>query len=410
VITEVVGRYLPPPTAAPANVERLRQHSLAMSQERLASICSSLALRDLNLVDSVIDQLERLYEREDDPDTLGALYQIDNLAIRLRRNAENLRVLAGQSNDDAVPESASLVDLLRAALSSIRQHDRVALGQIVSVGVVGPVAADIGRALTELLDNGANNSPPNSQVRASAHLTEQGSVLVRIEDDGIGLSADQLGTLNRQLSSTPVLDRQAVTHMGLAVVAQLAYRHKLRVQLTSRIPQGTTVLVTIPAALICELPTGMWSGGSTVAVMPHPATPRTTTQARTTISDRIAIDRAAPPRNQPAHATPADPIRPKNPRTPPKPRPTGGSGDPASTTSTPTGLPRRVPGSLRAPTGSPSAEPESPRTPAEVQAGHEQLLADLGAFDRGLRAARQDRTEDTAEAGRQPDEPEGQQP
>ena len=396
VVSDAVNRYRTTHPVEPATLDRLRElrelrETRSVSQDRLAAICSSLALRDLNLVDLAIEQLEKIYQHEEDPDKLEHLYQIDNLAIRMRRNAENLRVLAGQNSDDAAADSASLVDLLRAALSSIRQHERVALGQVAPVAIVGPVAADIGRVVTELLDNAANNSPPASMVRVNAYLTETASVLLRIEDDGIGLPDDRLAGLNQRLSGPSALDRDAVRHMGLAVVASLAHQHKMRVRLQRRVPQGTTALVTIPDSLVTDLPTALWSGGNTVSGTPRSSQPEGQPAPRHRASDdgptgnngsRINGARPEPPAERPA---PLGELR----------------REPVVGGLTPSGLPKRVPASLRAEAGprdvtddmTPSdtgihpAVDTDPEVAAEAQAEHVRAFAEFGAFELGQRTA-----------------------
>jgi signal transduction histidine kinase len=146
-----------------------------------------MALRDLNLVDSLLAKLEEMESKEQNQDRLGELFQLDHLAARLRRNAENLRILAGRDAGEPASSTSSLVDVIRAAMSSIDHYSRITIGRMVSLGVVGFVAEDLSRLLSELLDNAANQSPPSSTVAVSAHLTEQGSVLLRIEDQGIGV-------------------------------------------------------------------------------------------------------------------------------------------------------------------------------------------------------------------------------
>jgi anti-sigma regulatory factor (Ser/Thr protein kinase) len=257
-----------------------------------------------------------------------------------------------------------LVDLLRAAASPIRQFDRIAFGRIVAAGIVAPATADIVRVLAELLDNAANNSPPTTQVRTSAHFTESGSVLVRIEDDGLGLSEEHLFTVNKRLSRAPEFEPDAVAHMGLSVVARLAARHHLRVRLDRRTPNGTTSLVTIPAALVCDLPAeDLWSGNHTVPNQSSTFDPADTEPERDAFTPIT-----------PAQDGPAGPKWPGVEETEPP--------------TTSTGLPRRVPSSLR-PAGSrkTAAKPAS-TDPREVQAGHERMLSDLAAFDDGIEAAR----------------------
>ncbi|MFD2422763.1 sensor histidine kinase, partial [Amycolatopsis pigmentata] len=210
--------------------------------------------RDLNLVDVLLSELEGMEAREEDGARLAALYRLDHLAARLRRNAENLRVLAGHEASDVVGQTLSVVDVVRAAMSSIDQYSRVTIGRVVGLGVVGFAAEDVGRVVAELLDNATKWSSPSSVVRVSGHLTEQGSVLVRVEDEGIGLPSERLARLNERLAGSPVLDDESVRHMGLAVVRRLTARHGMRAWLDRRVPQGTTASVLLPAALVTEVP------------------------------------------------------------------------------------------------------------------------------------------------------------
>lgn len=236
----------------------------------LAGVCSRIALRDLNLVDTLLAQLEKMEAKEDDPDTLSQLYRLDHLATRLRRNAENLRVLAGREASDEPADESSLVDVVRAAMSSIEHYPRVHIGQLVQLGVNGIAADDLGRLLAELLDNATTESPPTSPVKVSAHLTEQGSILLRIEDEGIDLPPERLQELNERLLAEPVADYGAVGHLGLAVVRRLASRHGIRVWLAARAPHGTTASVLVPAPLVGDLPSATsWSGSQTVTYQGH---------------------------------------------------------------------------------------------------------------------------------------------
>ncbi|MFD7660951.1 sensor histidine kinase, partial [Actinosynnema sp. NPDC059797] len=182
----------------------------------LAGVCAGIALRDLNLLDSLLAELERMESEEQDPDALDRLYRLDHLATRLRRNAENLRVLAGEDAGAAAEDTSSLVDVIRAAISAIERYQRVDVGRVVPLAVVGFAADDVSRLLTELLDNATAQSPPSSPVTVSAHVTENGSILLRVEDMGIGLPPERMAELNERLSTAPALDEAVIEHMGLA--------------------------------------------------------------------------------------------------------------------------------------------------------------------------------------------------
>ncbi|PRX45866.1 signal transduction histidine kinase [Prauserella shujinwangii] len=366
-------------------------------EQALVDICASVALRDLNLVDALLSQLEEMEAKEDDEDRLAELYRLDHLATRLRRNAENLRVLAGRDAGDTASETVSLVDVVRAAMSSIDQYSRITIGRVVSLGVVGFAAEDLSRLLAELLDNAANQSPPNSPVRVSAHLTEQGSVLLRIEDEGIGLPPERLRELNDRLSNAPVLDHDAVRHMGLAVVRRLAGRHDMRASLDRRVPHGTTATVLLPSALVCELPESAWSGTQTVTIpigrTAAEAEPEATPGTGSDTGAGLFADAGARrvPEQPERHETTAAGLPRRTPagngQPAPRPRP---APVPATGGTTASGLPRRVSRSLKKPSGeegSPAA-PSAPTGPEErPEDGHDRLLADLGAFSDGQQAA-----------------------
>ena len=241
------AHLLNPPTSPPAPTPA---HT---TDDGLADACSTIVRRDLDLIDTLLTRLEQLAAAERDPDTLTTLYGLDHLATRLRRNAEALRVLAGDDSDDgdggdARHEATALLNTIRAALSSIELYQRVSIGRVAALAVVGSAADDVSRLLAELLDNATFQSPPTSMVVVSAHLTEKGSVLVRVEDEGVGLSDEQLAALNRRMSATGAEGGG----LGLAVVRRLALRHGIEVRFGRHAPHGTTASALLPAELVRE--------------------------------------------------------------------------------------------------------------------------------------------------------------
>ncbi|MGH3601967.1 MAG: ATP-binding protein, partial [Pseudonocardiaceae bacterium] len=332
------AQLLAPPDIAPGSVSP-RESGPPVDQQNgthdvLAGLCGGVALRDLNLVDSLLAQLETMEANEGDPDALARLYQLDHVAARLRRNAENLRVLAGHDAGSAAEVALPLVDVIRAAMSSIEQYPRIEIGSVAPQAVVGFAVDDVSRLLAELLDNATSHSPPTSKVATNARLTDQGGVLLHVEDAGIGLPAARLEALNARLSAAPRLDSGSIEHMGLAVVRRLAGKHGIRVRLEKRAVHGTTAAVMLPASLVCEAPATPWFAGAPTTNIPRP--------------------RAAP-------APVGDPARP-----PTSPRYSSwveqGKTPPTPGT-TRNGLPRRVPQSMREFAGFASTGPGRPEDP-----------------------------------------------
>ncbi len=217
-------------------------------------VLENMSLRVLSAVYQASGQLASLESTERDGSRLDRLYRVDHAITRVRRHAENMQVLAGRPVEDADRQVTTMVDVVRAALSAIEHYPRVRLGRVVDLSVVEFAADDVMRVLTELIDNAARFSPPGVVVTVSAHLTEQGSVLIRVEDGGVGIAPAELHRLNALVSGAapPAPGGERMTRLGLAVVARLAAAHRLRVALISRQPAGTTATVLLPAELLCE--------------------------------------------------------------------------------------------------------------------------------------------------------------
>lgn len=219
-------------------------------------VCEQFALRVLAATYQMGDELAAAEDGEQDAGRLAQLYKLDHAVTRVRRQAENLQVLAGRVVDDAGRQVTAVLDVIRAAMSAVEYYPRVHIGHVVDLAVVDFAADDLIRVLTELLDNATRFAPPTATATVSAHLTEQGSVLIRIEDAGLGLPVGQLPTVNALLAGAiPAIPVEGSTgRLGLLVVARLAAAHRMPVQLVPRPSGGTTATVLVPAPLLCEMP------------------------------------------------------------------------------------------------------------------------------------------------------------
>ena len=83
------------------------------------------------------------------------------------------------------------------------------------------------------LDNATSYSP--TAVTVSAYLLENGSVLFRIEDSGIGIPPAQLALLNAALAGpVPDVNDRTGKHTGFSVMHRLARKHGIGVRFASR--------------------------------------------------------------------------------------------------------------------------------------------------------------------------------
>ncbi|HKT02976.1 MAG TPA: sensor histidine kinase, partial [Rugosimonospora sp.] len=210
----------------------------------------NLARRSQTLVDRMIGELDDIERSEEDPKRLSRLFQLDHLATRMRRNDENLLILAGADSSPPRREDALLVDVVRAAQSEVELYNRIEFATIdQDVSVTALVVNDVVRLLAELLDNATRFSPPQTAVVVDARRIGD-YVLLQIEDRGLGMSPDQMSMLNHRLAQPPTVDVASFRMMGLAVVARLAARHDIKVELRSNPEGGTITVVTLPTPVL----------------------------------------------------------------------------------------------------------------------------------------------------------------
>ncbi|SDY02178.1 Signal transduction histidine kinase [Micromonospora pattaloongensis] len=236
------------------NAVHLEAVRTAAEQAQLRSSVSTmfvnLARRSQILVDRLIGHLDRLERGEEDPDRLAELFQLDHLATRMRRNDENLLVLAGADSTRVQREPAALIDVLRAAQSEVEHYTRIEFGVIDrDIEVAAHAVNDLVHLVAELFDNATAFSPPDSHVMVEARRVGERAVLY-VEDRGIGITADQLHDLNERLATPPQVDVTVSRMMGLVVVARLGTRHGVKVELRPAAERGTIADVTLPAAVL----------------------------------------------------------------------------------------------------------------------------------------------------------------
>ncbi|WP_249800781.1 nitrate- and nitrite sensing domain-containing protein [Kitasatospora humi] len=218
----------------------------ALLRGNINSMFTNLSRRSQGLIQRQLSLISELESREADPDQLASLFKLDHLATRMRRNGENLLVLAGEDPGRRWTRPVPLVDVLRAAASEVEQYERIELAAVPSAEVAGRVVNDLVHLLAELLENATSFSSPQTRVRVTGHALPDGRVLVEIHDTGIGLSPEDLAEINERLANPPTVDVSVSRRMGLFVVGRLSLRHGIRIQLRPSDSGGTTALVMLP--------------------------------------------------------------------------------------------------------------------------------------------------------------------
>ncbi|MEU6810579.1 nitrate- and nitrite sensing domain-containing protein [Streptomyces sp. NPDC046831] len=222
----------------------------ALLRGNINAIFTNLSRRNQSLIEGQLTLITDLENNEADPDQLENLFRLDHLATRMRRNGENLLVLAGEEPGRRWDQPVPLVDVLRAASSEVEQYERIELSGVPEAEIHGRAVTDLVHLLAELLENATTFSSPQTKVRVTATRLPDGRVMIEIHDKGIGLTAEDFADINHKLANPPTVDAAISQRMGLFVVGRLADRHGIRVQLRPSGEQaGTTSLVMLPDAI-----------------------------------------------------------------------------------------------------------------------------------------------------------------
>ncbi|MFE2961590.1 sensor histidine kinase [Nocardia tengchongensis] len=336
---------------------------LAAEQARLrlqiGNMFETLSRRSQSLVEQQLSLIEELERDEDDSERLQSLFRLDHLATRMRRNGDNLLVLAGTALRRGHLAPVPLSDMLWSSVSQVEDYQRVEIGTVPDGIVAGEPAVDIEHLLAELIDNALRYSPPTTPVAVSVARAVDGGYLIEITDRGLGMNAEDLQGINDRLASGGEVNVETARRMGLFVVGRLAKRHHITVSLrrTSAMVQqpGITASVHLPGSLVSPAPervgdpTGQFPVASALP-MPPAALASGPIPAAALLSGPIPADAGQLPMGPGQIPMPAGPNTGPNPVVnPPRLTPVPNLPEPAATTTgrfgtTSSGLPQRKPG------------------------------------------------------------------
>jgi len=197
--------------------------------------------------------LDRMERRTTDPDELEDLFRVDHLATRMRRHAEDLVILAGATAGRGWRNPVPMIDVIRGAISEVEDYTRVDIQAIQPAATVGHAVGDVIHLLSELLENATSFSPPHTRVHVTGQIVGRGYA-IEVEDRGLGMTPEAIDEANRRLADPPDFDPANSARLGLFVVAQLAARTGVKVQLRASPYGGITAVALLPSELVVTGP------------------------------------------------------------------------------------------------------------------------------------------------------------
>ena len=278
-LRQAQARVTPAATAPAAHADGRHVEVFVNLSRRL----QSLVHREIKLLDGLENEVE-------DPDLLKGLFQVDHLATRIRRHAENLAVLGGSVSRRQWSRPVALTEVLRSAIAEVEHYSRVKLVPPIDGTLPGHAVASVIHLIAELIENATMFAPPHTQVLLRAQQVAAG-MAVEVEDRGLGMQRADLDRVNQLLvnpDDTNLDDLLRDGRIGLYVVSTIARQHGITVQLQTNIFGGTQAVVILPPLLIGSASQAVAEAPLTQADEPPQAQPRPPLERRVPLQKRVS--------------------------------------------------------------------------------------------------------------------------
>lgn len=217
----------------------------AIARRSVGDMFMNLGRRNQKLLNRLLRNLDQLQRDEREPEALQALYEIDHLTTRMRRNAESLLILAGAEQTRRFSNPAAAGDIIRGAMSEVENYERVEILGDTGQRIRGELVADLTHLLAELIENGLAFSPPDTTVQVTARMTHRGYMFA-VSDDGVGMTPAKIEEANQRISQAATQEETPSKFLGLFVVGRLAARRDVDVKMFDSPTGGVVVRLALP--------------------------------------------------------------------------------------------------------------------------------------------------------------------
>ncbi|MGV8038983.1 MAG: PAS domain S-box protein [Thermoanaerobaculaceae bacterium] len=234
--------------AAEALAESEKRLWEAQRIEAVGSLAGGVAHDFNNLLQAILSTLE--VTRAGLHDQTRTREHLAEMEENVRRGAQLSRQLLLFSRREATRmERLDLNDAIRGALAMLRRllRENVAVEVDLDAGPV-PVSGDLGQleqVVTNLVLNAADAMPGGGRLSVRSGIAN-GTAWLCVEDQGVGIAPEIRDRIFEPFFTTKPLGNG--TGLGLPVVQGIVSSHRGRVEVSSRVGEGTVVRVELPAA------------------------------------------------------------------------------------------------------------------------------------------------------------------
>jgi two-component system phosphate regulon sensor histidine kinase PhoR len=207
---------------------------------------------------SIIGYVETLSDEGDkvDPATAARFHEIIlREAKRLQSLVQDLMSLSrveAEKHDQPREriDLGALVERAARDAAGSQDVDRVNIDRADEPIVVPGDAEQLEQVVRNLVDNALKYGSPEALVEVRVSRGERDMAVIEVRDQGEGIPAEHLPHLTRRFYRTdPGRSRAAGgTGLGLAIVKHIVERHRGRLDIASKLGEGTTITIRLPIA------------------------------------------------------------------------------------------------------------------------------------------------------------------
>jgi signal transduction histidine kinase len=242
---------------AEMEAERDRLERANQLQDDLINLITHELRNPLTLVLSYTQMSRRATDEGAIEIARNYLSNVERGARTIQRLADNLLQISRLERPDELPVSepldvASLIGQVVADLAPLakQKQQTLVVGPTQDLPIVDAVPMLLRQALSNLVSNAVKYTPEGGQVMVWAERGDQpDTVILGVRDTGIGLSEADTQRLFTKFfrSSDPRVQRERGSGLGLALTHAAVRRMGGTVSVSSRLGEGTTFTVTLPA-------------------------------------------------------------------------------------------------------------------------------------------------------------------